>query len=81
MEPTKRAGAIDPGQQAVGLRPTHGRRVDHPLDAGPPFFPAVTPAAPAQLTEVAIVTALKTVVQVSEGVAIFGTGRGLAVSP
>lgn len=76
------AAPIDAGQQAVGLRPTSSRPLDHADDIGPPefvtsnFFPA-----PAKLTEVARVTPLMTVVQVIGGVAIFGTNGGRAVTP
>ena len=73
---------IDPGQQAVGLRPTAARPVDHEVDVGPPeAISAARLSASGQLTEVAVIAPLMTVAQVSRGVAIFGTAGGRAITP
>ncbi|HEX6512430.1 MAG TPA: hypothetical protein VF157_09040 [Chloroflexota bacterium] len=80
--PHPRTGPVDPGQQAVGLRPSSARPTDHPVNTGPPeFVSAAAPPAPQQITEVAVVTPLMTVVQIANGVAIFGTAGGRAVIP
>lgn len=73
---------IDPGQQAVGLRPTPTRPVGHALDVGPPeALSAGGLPPPRQFTQVAVVAPLFAVAQVSNGVAIFGTAGGRAIIP
>ncbi len=73
---------IDPGQAAVGLSPETVRPIDHPINTGPPeFLTADAFPPPLRLTQVAITTPLYTVVQVIQGVAIFGTNGGRAITP
>ena len=74
-------GPIDPGQQAIGLRPVTHYTIPHPVYVGVPVFTAVVPSPPIRVTEVALIQPLYTVAQVSNGVAIFGTGGGRAVTP
>ena len=73
---------LDPGQQAVGLRPSPAQPVEHPLYVGPPEqLSAAVPPPPRQFTQVAVVTPLMMVVKVSSGVAIFGAAGGRAITP
>ncbi|MFI5268514.1 MAG: hypothetical protein ACHQ7M_14170 [Chloroflexota bacterium] len=73
---------IDPGQQAVGLRPTSTQPVGHAQNIGPPeALSAGGLPPPRQFTEVVVIAPLMTVAQVSNGVAIFGTAGGRAIIP
>jgi hypothetical protein len=81
IHPARSVGSVDPQQRALGLSPLQTRQVDHPLDVGPPAMPAIVPTPRPPVTEVAVVTPFFSVVQVSAGVAIFGTAGGRAVTP
>jgi hypothetical protein len=75
-------GPVDPGQQAIGLRPTTSSSIPHSVDTGPPVFTsAIGSGGPIQVTQVALVTPLFAVAQVVNGVAIFGTAGGRMVTP
>ena len=82
QQATRGSVPLDPGQAAIGLRPVTRVGVEHGVDIGPPE--ALTAGAlppPRQVTQAVIVAPLMTVVQVTAGVAIFGTIGGRAVTP
>lgn len=82
MQASRGTVPIDPGQAAIGLRPASSQPVDHGVDIGPPE--ALTAGAlppPRQVTQAVVIAPLMTVVQVTAGVAIFGTAGGRAVIP
>lgn len=82
QQATRGTVPIDPGQSAIGLRPVTRLPVEHGVDIGPPEeLTAGALPPPRQVTQAVIIAPLMTVVQVTAGVAIFGTIGGRAVTP
>ena len=82
QQATRGTVPIDPGQAAIGLRPVTRLGVEHGVDIGPPeALTAGMLPPPRQFTQAVVVKPLMTVVEVTAGVAIFGTIGGRAVTP